>query len=258
MNRAKLRIIDLSVPLDNQAKEPFPPEIIYESHEQGARQAAHFLGLKPSDFPDSAAWATETVTLTTHTCTHVDAPWHYSAKTAGKPSRTIDELPLEWFYGNGVLFDFSGKPAGYEIQVEDFERQLEEIDYQLEPYDIILVRTDADKTYYQENYAAIHAGVSAEATRWLISKGIKVMGTDGWGWDIPLYNQAADYKSNPSDGVLWAAHYVGKEAEYCQIEKLANLQLLPKRFGFRVAVFPVKIKGASAGWARPVAIFDEG
>ncbi|TWD96565.1 kynurenine formamidase [Neobacillus bataviensis] len=241
MNRTNLRIIDLSVPMDNQAKEPFPPEIVYETHEQGAQQAAQVLGLKPSDFPDNAAWAVETVTLTSHTGTHVDAPWHYAAHTAGQPSRTIDELPLEWFYGHGVLFDFSDKPPGYEIEVEDFEKQLEEIEYQ-QPFDIILVRTDADKKYYQDNYAAVHAGVSAEATRWLIHKGIKVMGTDGWGWDIPLYKQAEDYKRNPREGVLWAAHYVGKEAEYCQIEKLANLELLPKRTGFTVAVFPIKSK----------------
>jgi kynurenine formamidase len=256
MNRENLRIIDLSVWLDNEAKEPFPPKIEYETHDQGAEQAAQLLGLKSSDFPNSEAWAVETVTLTTHTGTHVDAPWHYSSTTAGEPSRKIDELPLEWFYGNGILFDFSDKEAGYEIQVSDLEKQLGDMNYELEPYDIVLIRTDADKMFYDHKYASIHAGVSAEATRWLIEKGIKVMGTDGWGWDIPLYTQAEDYKQNPRDGVLWAAHFVGKEMEYCQIEKLANLELLPRRFGFKVAVFPVKVKGASAGWARPVAIFE--
>lgn len=256
MDRTSLRIIDLSVPLDNRAKEPYPPKIEYMEHKEGAKQAADLLGLKASDFPDSEAWAVENVTLTTHTGTHVDAPWHYASKTAGERSRTIDELPLEWFYGNGVLFDFSDKKAGYEITVEDLEEQLKDMNYELQPYDIVLVRTDADKKLFEENYAAVHAGVSAEATRWLIDKGIKVMGTDGWGWDIPLMMQAEDYKNNPRDGVLWAAHFVGKEAEYCQIEKLANLEKLPKRFGFKVAVFPVKITGASAGWARPVAIFE--
>ncbi len=256
MSRKFRQIIDLSVPLDTLAKEPFPPEIEYETHDQGAEQAAGLLGLKASDFPDSQAWAVETVKLTTHTGTHVDAPWHYAAKTAGKKSRTIDELPLEWFYGNGVLFNFSDKEAGYEITVEDLETQLKEMKYELQPYDIVLVRTDADKRLFDPNYASSHAGMSAEATRWLIQKGIKVMGTDGWGWDIPLPMQAADYKKNPRDGVLWAAHFVGKEAEYCQIEKLANLEKLPKRYGFTVVVFPVKITGASAGWARPVAIIE--
>ncbi|MBU8907622.1 cyclase family protein [Desertibacillus haloalkaliphilus] len=256
MNRRNLKMIDLSVPLDPQAKEPMPPQIDYITHEEGAKQAAQLFGLEPEDFPDQKAWANEAITLSTHSGTHVDAPWHYASETNGERSRTIDELPLEWFYGDGVLFDFSNKQQGYEIQVDDFKSQLKEMKYDLKPYDIVLIRTDADKRYYQENYAQSHAGVSADATRWLIDKGIKVMGTDGWGWDIPFYLQANDYKQNPRDGVLWAAHFVGKEQEYCQIEKLANLEKLPVRYGFKVAVFPVSIKHASAGWARPVAILE--
>ena len=41
------------------------------------------------------------------------------------------------------------------------------------------------------------------------------------------------------------------------MEKLANLEALPRPHGFKVACFPVKIKDASAGWVRPVAIFEE-
>ncbi|SEI92881.1 Kynurenine formamidase [Bhargavaea ginsengi] len=256
MGENRTRVIDLSVPMDVKAKEPFPPRIEYSTHEEGAAQAAGILGLKKEDFPDSKAWAVETLTLTTHTGTHVDAPWHYADKTAGERSRTIDELPIDWFYGDGVLFDFSDKPAGYELGVADFEEKLAAMSYELKPYDIVLVRTDADKKFYDEDYAFSHAGVSAEATRWLIDKGIKVMGIDAWGWDIPLPLQAQQYRENPQDGILWAAHYVGKEAEYCQIEKLANLDQLPKPHGFKVAAFPVNIKGGSAGWARPVAIID--
>lgn len=256
MKREGMQMIDLSVPLDREVKEPFPPEIDYISHTEGAEQAAGLFDLKVDDFPDRKAWANETVTLSTHTGTHVDSPWHYADTTAGKPSRTIDELPLEWFFGNGVLFDFSDKEEGYEIQTEDLQQQLADMDYELQPYDIVLIRTDADKKLYQEHYAMAHAGVSADATRWLIEEGIKVMGTDGWGWDVPFDIQSRDYKQNPREGVLWAAHFVGKEHEYCQIEKLANLEKLPKRYGFKVSVFPVKIKGASGGWARPVAIIE--
>lgn len=82
------------------------------------------------------------------------------------------------------------------------------------------------------------------------------MGIDGWGWDIPLHIQAADYKANPRPGVIWQAHYEGIEKEYCQIEKLANLDQLPP-YGFKVACFPAKIKCASAGWTRAVAILDD-
>lgn len=253
----KVRLIDLSVPISEKVKEPLPAKIEYLRHEQGALQAAQMFNLEPSDFPEGKAWALETVTLSTHTGTHVDAPWHYWPTSEGKRARTIDELPLEWFYSDAVLLDFSDKPAGYEITTEDLKQRLDQIGYRIKPLDIVMIRTDADKKIYEEGYFNAHAGVSAKATRWLIDQGVKVMGTDGWGWDIPFYLQAEAYRKNPRDGVLWAAHFVGKEKEYCQIEKLANLDKIPKPYGFKVAVFPIKIEGASGGWARPVAIIEE-
>jgi kynurenine formamidase len=39
------------------------------------------------------------------------------------------------------------------------------------------------------------------------------------------------------------------------MEKLQNLEQLPAH-GFWVIAFPCKIKGASAGWTRAVAVFD--
>ncbi|MFA1820894.1 cyclase family protein [Virgibacillus oceani] len=251
-----MKIIDLSVPLSENIKEPLPAKIAYKDHKQGAKQAAGMLGLKPEDFPESKAWAVEDITLNTHTGTHVDAPWHYWPTSEGEKSRTIDEVPLEWFYGDGVVFDFSDKPKGYELSITDLEKKLEEINYDLNPLDIVLIRSDADKYIYNQEYASIHVGVSAEATEWLIKQGIKVVGTDGWGWDIPLNLQAEEYNQKKQDGILWAAHFVGKDLEYCQIEKLANLDKIPKPYGFKVATFPIKVEGGSAGWARPVAIID--
>jgi kynurenine formamidase len=60
--------------------------------------------------------------------------------------------------------------------------------------------------------------------------------------------------NNPD--LFWQAHLVGKDKEYCHMEQLTNLSALPAN-GFKVAVFPLKIKGASAAPARVVAIFDE-
>src|SRR5699024_12311726 len=122
-----MKIIDLSVPMINTAKEPQPPKIEYESHEQGAQQAATLLGLEPTDLPDERAWATETVTLTTHTGTHVDAPRHYAPTSEGKKARTIDELPLEWCFSDGDVFDFSDKEPGYEVQTQDFREKRTEM-----------------------------------------------------------------------------------------------------------------------------------
>lgn len=218
--------------------------------------ATRLAGVGPEAFPDGMALAAEQLVISTHGGTHVDAPWHYGPTSGGKPARTIDQLPLEWFFSDGVVLDFTGKPPGYGVTTEDLQQKLQEIGYTLKPLDIVMIRCDADKRRYEDDYAQIHVGVAAEATLWLIDQGIRVMGTDGWGWDVPLKVQAERYRKDPRPGIIWEAHFAGRIKEYCQIEKLANLDQLPP-FGFRVAVFPVKIRGASAGWTRAVAILED-
>ena len=55
---------------------------------------------------------------------------------------------------------------------------------------------------------------------------------------------------------FWEAHYLGIEKEYVHIERLANLDKIPRPFGFKVIAFPIKIEGASGGWVRAVAMVD--
>jgi kynurenine formamidase len=65
-----------------------------------------------------------------------------------------------------------------------------------------------------------------------------------------------DYERTGDGRFIWPAHFAGIEAPYCQIEKLANLDALPRPHGFKVACFPVKVKRASAGFSRVVAFVD--
>ena len=250
------KIVDLSVAIEKDLKDPLPFSIEFETHEQSAVTSAKLLGGHYEEaLPEGKGLAGETLTLTCHAGTHVDAPWHYWPTSEGKPSRKIDEMPLEWFFSDGVILDFTDKKPGYTLTIEDIQQKLAEIQYTLKPFDIVMIRCDADKRRYENDYVNIHVGVSAEATLWLIDQGIRVMGTDGWGWDAPLSYQLEEFLKNPREGVIWAAHFAGKEKEYCQIEKLANLDQLPP-FGFKVSVFPIKVKGGSAGWTRAVAILN--
>jgi kynurenine formamidase len=249
-----MKIVDLSVTLGEDLKDILPVSIRYEGHKEGCETVAKMVGVQPSDFEDGMALAAEFMSVTTHSGTHVDAPWHYAPTCGGKPSRTIDQMPLEWFYNDGVVLDFSGKPAGYAFTSADIQQELKRINYTLKPLDIVLVRSDTDKKIYDDDFMISGVGSSAEATHWLIDQGIKVMGTDAWGWDIPMKYQLAQFKAHPKPGILFAAHMVGKQKEYCQIEKMANLDQLPP-FGFKVSCFPAKIKRGSGGWTRAVAIF---
>jgi kynurenine formamidase len=85
---------------------------------------------------------------------------------------------------------------------------------------------------------------------------VKVVGIDAWGWDVALPVQAQQAKARGRRDLFWAAHFVGVEREYCQIERLTNLDKLPP-FGFRVCAFPLKVAGGSAGPARLVALVED-
>jgi kynurenine formamidase len=94
-----------------------------------------------------------------------------------------------------------------------------------------------------------------EATMYLLKKGIRVTGTDAWSWDAPFSHTARKVKETGDTSLIWEGHKAGRDIGYCHLEKLHNLEVLPA-FGFTVSCFPHKIKGASAGWTRAVAIFD--
>jgi len=251
-----VKIIDLSVPLVNKAFEPWPPLIYYFDHQDGARDFAKMTGLKVSDFPDGMGAAVEEVHAITHTGTHLDAPYHFGPTTGGKPAKTIDQVPLEWCYGNGVVLDFRDKKRGEGISEKDVKEALKRINYTIAPYDIVLIMTGTDKFIDDPKYSDLHPGMTIESTLWLINQGVKVMGIDAYGWDKPFSILKKEYEEGKASDT-WPAHILGRKMEYCHVEKLANLDKIPKPFGFKVAVFPISILKAGAGWCRAVAIIED-
>lgn len=256
-----MRFIDLSITIENDlASDPkeMIPQIMYMDHEQSVPDMLRFFGTAQSkDLPDGLAWAIEKIELTTHTGTHLDAPYHYHpTMDKGKPAWTIDEIPLDWCYGDGVVLDFSDKPAGTKLTVKDFEEALSRIDYELKEKDIVLIRTGADQYWGTPKYLISGCGVGREATLWLLEQGIRIVGTDAWSWDRPLPYIAKEFDETGDPSIIWEGHFAGIEKRYCHIEKLTNLDKLPAT-GFKLSCYPVKIKKASAGWIRAVAMIEE-
>jgi len=71
------------------------------------------FGVPASLLRHGQGWSRENFArLGTHSATHVDAPYQYNAEIGGAPAETIDELPLEWFHGPGVVVDFTAKDDG--------------------------------------------------------------------------------------------------------------------------------------------------
>ena len=255
----RIRIVDLSLEI-KEGPGVLGAKIEYLNHKESVPQMlTSWPGITVEDLPGGLGWAAETLTLNTHSGTHMDSPYHYYPTMAGQKSRTIDEMPLEWAYGPGVVLDMRHKRPGTVITPEDVQSALEKMDYRIRPLDIVLVMTGADK-YWKDNdirkYVAEYAGMGRQATLWLINQGVKLVGTDAVGWDRSFAVQAKEFRETGDRKLIWEGHFAGIEAEYYQMEKLTNLDKLPPQ-GFMVYCFPIKIFKASAAWVRPVAIIEE-
>ena len=252
-----MRIVDLSAPIaptPEGVPEMLKTGIEYFGHAEGAAEIEAMFGVPPRLLRDGEGWSRENFTrFGTHNSTHVDAPYHYNSTVAGRPAQTIDELPLELFFAPGVVVDFTAKVDGDAVTAEEMAAAVAASGRELQDRDIVLVRTGRDAFYGQADYMLRGPGVTAEATRWLFKRGVRVMGIDAWGWDRPLNLQAADALARDEAGIFWEAHQC--DLPYSQIERLFNLAELPTS-GFTVACFPLRLTGGSAAPARVVAIFD--
>src|SRR6202022_2099432 len=256
------RLIDISVALQNDVPADPPginPVIEYNDHQKSLpRVLGFFEGLKAEDLPDGQAWAMETVQLSTHNGTHLDAPYHYHpTMNRGERAWTIDEVPLEWCLQPGVKLDFRHFADGYVATAADVEAELARIGHTLSPLEIVVVNTSAGAAYGRPDYVSRGCGMGREATLYLLERGVRVTGTDGWSWDAPFVHTMARYAATHDASIIWEGHRAGREIGYCHIEKLHNLESLPAK-GFVVSCFPVKVRRGSAGWTRAVAILDSG
>lgn len=255
------RIIDLSVALETGiASDPpgFEPRITYLGHKQTADQvAALFPGLQAGDLPAGEGWAIEKLDIITHNGTHLDAPYHHhSTMDGGERAITIDEVPLDWCFQPGVKLDFRHFPDGYVVTPEDIAAELDRIGHTLSPLEIVVINTGAGAAYGDDDYIDRGCGVGRAATLWLLEQGVRVTGTDGWSWDAPFSHTAKRYAETGDPAIIWEGHRASMDIGYCHMEKLTNLDQLPAT-GFTISCFPFKIKAASAGFIRAVALLDD-
>src|ERR671931_2372932 len=149
------RIVDLSAPVASSAQgtpDFQRNDVQYFDHAAGAAEVEGLYGVPARLLRDGEGWARELVTLGTHNSTHVDAPYHYNSRIRGEPAATIDELPLERFFGPGVVLDFTDREDGEAIDAADVQSALVGIPHTLQPGDIVLIHTGRDAFYGQDDY----------------------------------------------------------------------------------------------------------
>lgn len=253
----RLRVYDLSEQLSNQTSTLGPNQhhITYMDADQTVAMTGELFGMGTEYWPDGKGYCVETVSLSTHSGTHIDAPAHYGPAQDGGAGRTIDQVPLRWCLGDGVRLDMRHKRKGEGITRGDVEGELQRISYRIKPFDIVLVWTGASRYFATPGYDTMHPGLRRDATEYLVDAGVRLIGIDAWSLDRPFDVMVAEARAGDK-AQLWESHLLGREKEYAQIEKLCNLEQLPSPHGFTVIALPVKLDAASAGWARVVAVFQ--
>ncbi len=264
-----MKIIDLSLPIDDKAFEVHKVAIERVTHKAGVEKfnrvimgktfsgkIKYLLGqriLKKEDLPDEEFLSLEIVHSPVHIGTHLDYSFHYGSKSEGHASKTAEEIPLEYCYQDGVRLNLTHKQPNETISAADIEACLSKINYKLKPLDIVFLQTGADKLYGSPKYFSDYPGIDTSAIDYLLDRGIKIFGVDTMGIDRPYRFMLKEFLEKKDPKALYPAHFYGRKREFIHIERLANLEKLPD-FGFKVICFPVKIKQTGAAWARVVAI----
>jgi kynurenine formamidase len=163
-----MKIHDLSQPLNQDAPfwpfyPPFEVKYIKRKSEHGVNA--------------------QYIMTSNHMGTHMDAPRHFV--TAGK---TIDELPLEWLYGPGVIVDLSDMLEDLDVfRPEDIEARAE-----VRQGDILFIHTgwhqhaQFGETPDEEKYIQRHPGPHHSICDWLLDKKIHLWGVDMISTDHPM------------------------------------------------------------------------
>lgn len=266
-----MKIIDLSLPIDETAFEVHKVRIERVTHKAGVHKfnrvimgktllgkLKYALGqriIKKEDLPDEEFLSLEIVHAPVHIGTHLDYSFHYGTKSENRASKTADEIPLEYCYQPGVKLDLRHKKPNEVIKEQDIREALSKIDYQLKPLDIVLLHTGADKFYGGKKYFSDYPGVDPAAIKYLLDQGIKIFGVDTMGIDRPYRFMLAEFLKTHDPKTFYPAHFYGRQKEFIHIERLANLEQLPA-FGFKVLCLPVRIKNTGAAWARVVALLE--
>ncbi len=193
-------------------------------------------------------FSTKLLILEDHCGTHVDSTYHfYDGEFRTPRGRTIDEFPLEKFFGDGVLIDASFKAPTEPVDRALLEAAARDQGVYVKQGDILLVRTWS-KGWGEPMAEFLQArAFTVDACEWVLAQGVKLVGLD-----LPNLEGALskDYGNMDSPGHLLLLHPM---REVLIVENLVNLnQIRAKRFEFYA--LPLHVKGATGSPVRAMAI----
>jgi kynurenine formamidase len=178
---------------------------------------------------------TRKLLLGTHIGTHCDAPRHMIPG-----GDTMDSVPLDVFLGPALVLDLSGCRPRQQFEPGDLERKLAD-----RRPERLLLRFDWSDYWGQMKFYTDYPFLSVEAGRWLVRRGVKLLGMDSPSPDNPDHGRTSDPDS-PVHKVLLGAGVI-------LLEYLCNLRELRQQ-EVELAFLPLKVREGDGAPGRAVAI----
>ena len=177
----------------------------------------------------------ELLFLSSHTGTHLDAPYHFLEKGS-----KIHEISLKKLVSNAVLIK-SRKKRNETITKTDIQK-FEKKHGEIESFSSVVFWTGWQRNLQKDNYFTKNPGLSVSAANYLASKKIGLVGIDS-----PSIDLGTDFK--------FPVHHIFAKKGMLIVENLANLEKI-KSSKFHLVVLPLKLKGATGSPVRAIAFVD--
>ena len=161
------------------------------------------------------------IAMVNHLATHIETPYHLY-----KDGLDLETMPLETFCGPAVLLDLRRCTTGSPILEEDVRLAADKVGG-INPGDIVLCNLGFADKYGTPEYAE-SPYFTNEAIVWLANSGMKMMGVDAGGVEIPQSEEHVNHAALLSKNIPL-------------IENLANLNSLPcERFMLYAFPYPMR------------------
>ena len=177
----------------------------------------------------------ELLFLSSHTGTHLDAPYHFLEK-----GKKIHEISLKRLIINAILIKIRKRrdQAITKTDIQKFEKKHGKIPNE----STIVFWTGWQKMIKNDSYFVNNPGLSVTAAKYLISKKTNLVGIDSPSIDLGKEKR-------------FLIHHLFAKNDVLIVENLANLDKI-KSWKFQLAVLPMKLENATGAPVRAVGIID--
>ena len=174
----------------------------------------------------------ELLFLSSHTGTHIDAPYHFAQK-----GKKIHEIPLKRLTGHATLIKLRKNPNS-PITKSDILNH-EKIHGKIQNYSSVFFFTGWQKNLKKNNYFTENPGLNNLAAKYLASKKVNLVGID---------SPSIDLGNDDS----FSVHHILSRNDILIVENLANLNRISTN-SFNFVILPLKLKGATGSPVRAMA-----